>query len=159
MSNKLRFEFAKTGDLVYSRLHGEGVVSNFDNVGCIECMFGELLSRSIWFFLDGRIYPDDVEPVLFYRDNQSMYLTEKPILKVPWNKVPKDTKVYVKPGNSRFSLKRYFNNYSNGIVYCISDGLTSWSGCTCEKYDIDIDDCQLAEDIIIDGVNYETGLS
>lgn len=47
--------------------------------------------------------------------------------KVDWNKVPVDTKIYVKECSYGDWSPRYFAKYENGKVYAWSAGGTSWS--------------------------------
>lgn len=153
---KQRFEDARVGDLVYCRLYGKGTIqhtSTYSN-----------LIRVIFYNKDARIYcrsgksmETDVEPTLFYRDDTSNYLEERPKRKVPWGKVPVDTKVLVSIHGSTL-YKRYFSNYintSSSPYRCFDAGSTSWS-CLDSNFML-WDYCELAEEITIEGVTYYPG--
>lgn len=75
--------------------------------GCldIDCVYCRML-MSVWL-LDQ--YKEPKEP------------------EVDWNKVPVDTKIYVKECSYGDWSPRYFAKYENGKVYAWSAGGTSWS--------------------------------
>lgn len=46
---------------------------------------------------------------------------------IDWNKVPVDTKIYVKDNFYAGWTKRYFAKYEKGEIYAWDDGHTSWT--------------------------------
>ena len=46
---------------------------------------------------------------------------------IDWNKVPVDTKIYVKNEGCKTWFKRYFAKYENGKIYAWDYGYTSWT--------------------------------
>lgn len=154
---KLRFSDAKVGDKVYSRICGAGDildVESSEGTFPIVCVFADDTDVFTW---GGKQHLDDVEPTLFYREGKDNYLTERPKQKVPWDKVPVDTKVLV-GDYTKSNYQKHFSSYANkGIdkFVCFSGGKTSWTNDggrkTSWRY------CKLGESIEIEGVTYEAG--
>lgn len=141
---KLRFADAQVGDRVYSRISGNGEIVELSEE-LLRCKFHNCDS---WYWKTGKVRKTSGEPILFYRDETSNYLTEKPGLKVPWDKVPIDTKTEVNFGNNNW-YKRYYA----GNMKIFNNGTTSWS----LQGETIVERIRLAEDIVIDGVKYLKG--
>jgi len=139
-----RFDDAKVGDKVYDRVYGFGVVHQSVGDTTIKIVFGDSAFYET-FVVDGRRYRTAAEPTLFYVDNDNKYSEKRPIPKVPWDKVPVNTKILV--GTAKRYLasdKKYFGG-----------GTTSWSSSeVCYPLP---DHAVLAEEITIDGVVYPIG--
>lgn len=139
-----RFADAQIGDKVYSRVDGDGeIVAITDKI--IKCKFN---STVFGYTKTGKLSHENKESILFYRDETSSYLTKRPSLKVPWDKVPIDTKVEANFGNNNW-YKRYYA----GNMKIFNNGTTSWS----LQGEIIVEKIRLAEDIVIDGVKYSKG--
>lgn len=94
-SEKPRFWNAKVDDKVYCRRFGVCIITKvekeIDYAITIEIEGGDLVG----YTLDGKYLIGDIEPILFYRDETSNYLTTRPEVLVDWSKVPKGTRIEV----------------------------------------------------------------
>jgi len=146
-----RFADAKVGDKVYDRVYGFGKVkathpySNKDQLPLKIDFHKHIGTHS--YSSCGKSYLHAEEATLFYVDGGNKYAEKRPIPKVPWDKVPVDTKIIV--GGD---MKRYYA----GFKHFYPVGLTSWTnGIPVEKFGSHI--VVLAEEITIDGVVYPIG--
>lgn len=145
---------AQIGMEVYCRLNGFGKITVIqgttyppDNYP-IKVTFAD---GSCWCYtLMGMINKDNVEPMLFYVDGDNRYALNPPILYVPWDKVPVDTKVIV----SNFGGVKFKRYYAGKCNHTFEDGATSW---TSDGNTIKWEYFELAEDIVIDGITYPIG--
>ena len=141
---KLRFADAQIGDKVYSRLDGDGeIIAITDKI--IKCKFN---STVFWYTKTGKLSHQNKESILFYRDETSSYLTKRPSLKVPWDKVPIDTKI-----EANFGANNWYKRYYAENMKIFNNGMTSWTS----QAKSPVIRIRLAEDIIIDGVKYLKG--
>lgn len=144
---KNRFADAKIGDKVYDRAYGYGKVCDVHSPRTIGVQFDYLLQE---FLREGRAVLRNGSPAeeatLFYVDGDNKYAIERPLPKVPWDKVPVDTKIVTRSG-----CKRYYAG--NGSYFV--DGRTSWTA----EVPSDVYSCvvSLAEPVTIDGVTYPVG--
>ena len=88
---KKRFENAQVGDLVYCRLNGEGTIisvtkANTESVYPLAVKFKN--KDEVQYTIDGKYHDNDIEPMLFYRSETDIYLTERP---ANWNDVKPGT--------------------------------------------------------------------
>lgn len=151
-----RFKDAQVGDLVYSRIHGNGVITSIQP-HTLECYFDLCTAEQPYFSFDGRWYPNDVEPTLFYRDDKNKYLTERPASKVPWDKVPVDTPVQCLLVQGGSIINRHFSHVSkNGTCYVYPNGTSSFTTDTPPVY---VKSISLLKDIEIDGILCKKGSS
>jgi len=90
-----RFENAKFGDLVYSRMHGDGEIffsdKNNKNTHPITVTFVNG-KKTLGFTVNGCMRETDYEPILFYRNEIDKYLTERPTPPIDWETVEQGTK-------------------------------------------------------------------
>ena len=149
-----RFSNAQVGDKVYCRLNGCGVIDNVRAAGVfhLSAVFDDEMERyTIDYTMGGKHMLISVEAILFYRDETSNYLTERPAPKLDWSKVPVDTKITVNSSSAK--LRRYFCKYEDGYFYFHDDGATSWSANRQHRWDT----VALAEPVTIDGITYPIG--
>ena len=144
-----RFENAQVGDLVYCRLYGIGTINCIDNTSCypIKVSFNR---EDESYTIDGNVETGHIEPVLFYRNEKSNYLEERPKKSVPWEKVPVDTKVRVQSDGDPLR-----NRYYAGKKQTFSNGATSWGNGN--NSTLAWDYIELAESVTIDGITYNEG--
>jgi len=149
-----RFDDAKVGDKVYDRVYGFGVVEVVRDYSDIGCPLGINFNKHIGthaYTRQGKPYLHSEEATLFYVDGDNKYAEKRPIPKVPWDKVPVDTKISIEVSSG--VLKRYYA----GRGRYFGNGATSWSvDDSTNDYPV-LDDTSLAEEITIDGVVYPIG--
>lgn len=88
-----RFENAQVGDLVYSRIHGDGIIAAIYDE-CLRIRSEEDNFLDMTYNINGHFFYNVGEPILFYRNGSERYLTERPEPEIDWKKVPMGTKVY-----------------------------------------------------------------
>jgi hypothetical protein len=142
-----RFDDSKVGDKVYDRLWGEGKRVGSCNSKNISVLFDFSI---VEFSKEGKAVLRNgsygKEATLFYVDKDNKYAEKRPVPKVPWDKVPVDTKIMVS------GMKRH---YAGSYSY-FECGATSWSTEPLKTWSI-TRDTALAEEIIINGVVYPIG--
>lgn len=130
-----RFQNVKEGDKVYCRINGNGVIVDIEkNTKMLYPISVQFNDCTEDYTLEGKLYDDHVEAILFYRDDTSDYLTERPFN--PYENWKEDDKIYVtndscvynsRKVTTKHAYKRYFAEIKEGRVYCFPDGTTSWS--------------------------------
>ena len=76
------------------------------------------------YTVDGRGYPNDVNPSLFHTDIFNG--TQPPEPEIDWDKVPRDTEVEVRGSDAQGWEVRFFSHkHKNGRFYCFSNGRKS----------------------------------
>jgi len=146
---KERFADAKAGDKVYDRVYGFGKVSNITPLSAnVYVLFSKVGNTGVTlpFCKNGNRFEYSAEPTLFYVDGDNKYATERPVPKVPWGKVPVDTKVILLLGNHR--------HYAGKPTKYFNGGVTSWTNDVAIRTDTGM---SLGEEITIDGVTYPAG--
>lgn len=134
------FYDAIIGDKVYCEIYGEGNIVRITN----EFIVYNCNSLNYLVNKDGK-FPNAIKRTLSYLDNLGDKHEQRPKLRVPWDKVPIDTKVIAN------DYKRYyagdFKVFNNGATFWSSDN--SWKP-KC---------LALAEDLTIDGILYLNGMT
>ena len=146
-----RFENAVIGDAVWSDTFGEGVIEERID-GFLIVNFKTQIERN-GYTVEGCFIRGTNIPSLFYRTAESNYLTERPLPKLDWSKVPMDTKI------SADGFRRYFNKGLPTPTY-FEDGKTSWSnnaGTILQFDNVRNRNITLAEPVIIDGITWPVG--
>lgn len=147
MSN--RFDEAKAKDKVYDRVYGKGKVAHMSNPNNVSVGF-EYFSRE--FDKRGHLILNNgaraAEATLFYVDGDDNYADTRPVPKVPWNRVPIDTKVITIEGRS----KRHYS----GERRCFTNGASSFTGINDFAHTFSVT-VELAEELTIDGIIYPIG--
>ena len=87
-----RFSNAQIGDKVYCRLYGAGIIDSQNHLS-IAVQFEKYKTLSFYDFTGKFINMDTAESTLFYRDDTSNYLEQRPTPKLDFSKIPVDTKM------------------------------------------------------------------
>lgn len=146
-----RFQDAVVGDKVYCRKKGPGTIYRIDNDKLYPLIVDFSSSLKVRYTLEGKILQDDHEAMLFYRDNTSNYLEERPSLKA--SMLPIDTKLILEI--TSFIFTRYhFAGFEDGKPHVWNCSKTSFSAS--RKIPIHYP-AYLGGDLEIDGVKYLKG--
>lgn len=126
-----RFSNAQVGDRVYCDTHGCGTIVSldFDTVYsiCVDFLSIDTYMERGSFTIKGKMYAFSPKATLFYRNEESNYLTERPVkeLVVKASKLPVDTLVTYRKFPTNPPIIRYFKELRNGEILCFSFGASS----------------------------------
>ena len=102
-----RFENAKIGDKVYCRICGNGEVNEVNNNSTYPIYAEFEDGTNDTYAYCGKLFLENSEATLFYRDDTSNYLEERPAPKLDWSKVPVDTKITVNSSSAKLDTRCY----------------------------------------------------
>lgn len=164
-----RFQDAVVGDKVYCRKKGPGTIYRIDNDKLYPLIVDFSSGLKVRYTLEGKILQDDHEAMLFYRDNTSNYLEERPGLKA--SMLPIDTKLILEMTSLKASIlptdtklileinsfiftRYHFAGFEDGKPHVWNGSKTSFSAS--RKIPIHYP-AYLGGDLEIDGVKYLKG--
>jgi len=105
------FKNAEIGDLVYSMIFGKGMISSINRADSRYPIAADFKDTDHPLTVDGKTHHDDAEPTVFYRNEKSNYLTERPIV-IDWSQVPPGTICSILNEESGERFKRNFRFYA-----------------------------------------------